>query len=408
MKKRLLTSFAAAAMLTSVAVPAVNTTMMNQASSQRVSAATADQTAFLNKAAKQAVKAAKKYGTLPSVMIAQAITESGWGKSGLAVNANNLFGMKADGSWTGETYTTKTREEDKNGRSYYITATFRKYPSFEQSFEDNGSKLRNGVSWDPLRYKGTWIENASTYASATKALTGTYATDSKYDKALNSHITSSNLTKYDPVTVNTTRTYTAGKDSSTYNWPTAPSVAKAIGSVKAGEKVVVTKTITFHDGSSRMYIDGRGWVNGSVLDKSSSATKEPVTQAPKNVPAVSKNLMHNAYVYDQNGKKLKGKMFKTSDENGGKWINTYGTKTIKGKTYYRVGENEYIAAGNIDGSLRFLKKNAYVYNQYGNRDNNLKHKKNSQIATYGSAVTINGKKYYRVGIRQYIKKSNFM
>ena len=85
MKKRLLTSFAAAAMLTSVAVPAVNTTMMNQASSQRVSAATADQTAFLNKAAKQAVKAAKKYGTLPSVMIAQAITESGWGKSGLAV-----------------------------------------------------------------------------------------------------------------------------------------------------------------------------------------------------------------------------------------------------------------------------------------------------------------------------------
>ena len=40
-------------------------------------------------------------------MIAQAITESGWGKSGLAVNANNLFGMKADGSWTGETYTTK-------------------------------------------------------------------------------------------------------------------------------------------------------------------------------------------------------------------------------------------------------------------------------------------------------------
>ena len=105
-------------------------------------------------------------------MIAQAITESGWGKSGLAVNANNLFGMKADSSWTGETYTTKTREEDKNGKSYYITAAFRKYPSFEQSFEDNGSKLRNGVSWDPLRYKGTWIENASTYASATKALTG--------------------------------------------------------------------------------------------------------------------------------------------------------------------------------------------------------------------------------------------
>ena len=62
---------------------------------KKVSAATTDEQAeFLNKAAKQAVRAAKKYGTYPSVMIAQAIVESGWGQSGLAVNANNLFGMK--------------------------------------------------------------------------------------------------------------------------------------------------------------------------------------------------------------------------------------------------------------------------------------------------------------------------
>ena len=113
-------------------------------------------------------------------------------------------------------------------------------------------------------------------------------------------------------------------------------------------------------------------------------------------------------VYDKNGKKLAGKMFKVNDEEGAKLINTYGTKTIKGKSYYRIGENEYIAAGNIDGTLKFLKRNSYVYNQYGNRDNNLKRKKNEQVATYGSAVTINGAKYYRVGIRQYIKKSNFM
>lgn len=361
----------------------------------------------MNKAAKQAVKAAKKYGTYPSVMIAQAIVESGWEQSALAVNANNLFGMKANG-WSGPTYSAKTREEGKDGKSYYITAAFRKYNSFEESFEDNGKKLRNGVTWQPLRYQGAWLENANTYAEATKALTGTYATDSKYDIALNSRITSHNLNQYDPVISKTTKHYTVEKLGSVYNWPTNHSVAKAVGSVNSGEKVTVTKTITFHDGSSRMYIEGKGWINGTSLTKGKTTTSEPSTQAPKGATKIEKNLMHNAYVYDAKGKEIKGKMYKINDEEGSKLIATYGTKTIEKKTYYRVGENEYIAAGNIDGTLRFLKHNAYVYNQYDNRDNTLKRKKNEQVATYGSAVKINGKKYYRIGIRQYIKKSNFM
>ena len=87
MKKRLLTSIASAVMLTPVATPVVSNAI-NIVHSQKVSAATTDEQAeFLNKAAKQAVRAAKKYGTYPSVMIAQAIVESGWGQSGLAVNA---------------------------------------------------------------------------------------------------------------------------------------------------------------------------------------------------------------------------------------------------------------------------------------------------------------------------------
>lgn len=407
MKKRLLTSIAAAVVLTSTIAPASNISGITDFRSQKVSAATDAQTEFLNKAAKQAVKAAKKYGTYPSVMIAQAIVESGWGQSALAVNANNLFGMKASG-WSGPTYSAKTREEGKDGKSYYITAAFRKYNSFEESFEDNGKKLRNGVTWQPLRYQGAWLENANTYAEATKALTGTYATDSKYDVALDSRITSHNLNQYDPVISKTTKHYTVEKSGSVYNWPTDQSVAKAVGSVKSGEKVTVTKTITFHDDSSRMYIEGKGWINGTSLTEGKTTTSEPSTQAPKGATKIEKNLMHNAYVYDAKGKKIKGKMYKINDEEGSKLIATYGTKTIEKKTYYRVGENEYISAGNIDGTLRFLKHNAYVYNQYDNRDNTLKRKKNEQVATYGSAVKINGKKYYRIGIRQYIKKSNFM
>lgn len=406
MKKRLLTSFAAAAMLTSAVIPAANNLMFTNVHSQKVSAATSTQTDFLSKAAKQAVKAAKKYGTYPSVMIAQAIVESGWGESGLAVNANNLFGMKAGSDWTGATYTSKTREEDSKGKSYYVTAAFRKYNSYEESFEDNGKKLREGVSWQPLRYQGAWIENAANYAAATKALTGTYATDNQYDTSLNARITKYNLNQYDPVVTKTNKTYTVSKSGSTYNWPTNHSVATATDSVKSGDKVTVTKTITYNDGSTRMYIDGKGWINGTSLTASKKSTK-PTTQAPKGAIKTEKVLMHTAYVYDSKGKRVKGKVYKVTDEDGSQVIATYGTKTIKKKTYYRVGDDEYIAAGNVDGTLRFLTHNAYVYNQFGNRDNNLKRKKDSQVVTYGSAIKINGKKYYRVGIRQYIKKSNF-
>lgn len=407
MKKRLLTSIASAVILTSIAVPVVNNTV-DTIQCQSVSAATDSQTIFLNKAIRQAERAAKKYGIYPSVMIAQAIVESGWGQSGLAVNANNLFGMKADNSWPGATYSARTREETASGKSYYINAKFKKYNSFEESFEDNGQKLREGVSWQPLRYKGAWIENANNYAQATKALTGTYATATNYDSALNSRITSHNLNRYDPVISNTAKTYTVEKSGSTYNWPTDHSIARATGSVTQGEKVTVTKTITYHNGSTRMYINGKGWINGTSLGSGQSKTNEPITQAPRGIAKTDKNLMHTAYVYSAKGKRIKGKVYRVNDEEGAKIISTYGTKTINGKSYYRVGKNEYIAAGNIDGTLRFLKRNSYGYNQYGNRDNSLKRKKNEQIATYGSAVTINGKKYYRVGIRQYIKKANFM
>lgn len=405
MKKRLLSSVASAVMLTSIAVTTINSTVMNDATSQKVMAANY-QTEFLNKASKQAVRAAKKYGLYPSVMIAQAIVESGWGQSGLAKTANNIFGMKAGNSLPSAVYSSVTREETKSGKSYYVNAKFKKYNSFEESFEDNGQRLREGVSWKPLIYQGAWLENANTYAAATKALTGTYATANNYATVLNSRITEYNLNKYDPIISNAVKTFTVSKPGSTYNWPTDPSVAQAINSVSQGEKVTVTKTITFNDGSSRMYIDGKGWINGDYFDGNSSQSSEPVTQAPKGAVKTSKNLMHNAYVYDKDGNRVKGQTLRIDDE-GFKLIDTYGTQKIKGKTYYRIGENEYVASGNIDGTLRFLKHNAYVYNQYGNH-NSVKKLKNTQIATYGNAVKINGKKYYRVGIHQYVKRANFM
>lgn len=44
----------------------------------------------------------KKSGVLASLTIAQAITETGWGTSGLAAEGKALFGIKATKSWKGK------------------------------------------------------------------------------------------------------------------------------------------------------------------------------------------------------------------------------------------------------------------------------------------------------------------
>lgn len=400
MQHRLLTGFAAAALLSAMAVPAMNQlNSTRSAQTHEVKAATLNEQLFLNKVAREAQKAAKKYGIYPSVMIAQAILESNWGQSALAVQSNNLFGMKAGSDWLGPTHVANTREENSKGKSYYINAAFRKYSSLAESFADNGKKLRLGVSWQPLRYAGAWIENASTPAAATKALTGTYATDHNYGQSLDARIAEYNLTKYDPKISKLAKSYTVAKNAATYEWPTDHALSAKSGSVKAGQKVNVDKTITYYNREQRMHIAGKGWVNGTVFKKNSAL---PAISQPAKGKKVVKIIMHNAAVYNRKGKRSSKLVLKENNP-----IATYGKKTIKGKKYYRIGKDQYLAAGNIDGTLRSLKRRSFVYNGSGNRDNSLVYKKNSFQATYGKQVTIMGMKYYKVGVNQYIKAANF-
>ncbi|MFD1418353.1 glycoside hydrolase family 73 protein [Companilactobacillus keshanensis] len=158
-------------------------------------ATSSQQQAFLSMAVPMAQKAAATYGVYTSVMLAQSILESGWGTSTLATEGNNLFGIKGD--YNGAYVTMKTAEWSAEQGWYYIYANFCKYPSYLESFADNGNKLRNGVSWDSKYYSGAWKENAATYKDATAALQGKYATAPTYASTLNNMIETYNLTKYD-------------------------------------------------------------------------------------------------------------------------------------------------------------------------------------------------------------------
>ncbi|MHC5250343.1 glucosaminidase domain-containing protein [Enterococcus sp. LJL90] len=131
-----------------------------------------------------------------SVMIAQAILESGSGSSDLASPPNyNLFGIK--GEYNGNSVSYATQEDDGTGNLYTTQASFKVYGNYQESLADYATLLTDGVSWNNQFYAGTWKTNTTSYQDATTALEGSYATDTSYAEKLNGLIETYNLSTYD-------------------------------------------------------------------------------------------------------------------------------------------------------------------------------------------------------------------
>ena len=116
---------------------------------------------FIKKIEKEAKKSYKKYGVLPSITVAQAILESGWGQSELTQGSNNVFGIKADESWRGKMVEANTSEN----YSDMVIARFRKYNSIEESIKDHAKFLSENN-----RYRENGLFDGKTYKEQAQAL----------------------------------------------------------------------------------------------------------------------------------------------------------------------------------------------------------------------------------------------
>lgn len=152
------------------------------------SVAKAYQIDFINSIKDGAIDAYNKYGVLPSLTLAQAALESGWGSSAIG---NNLFGIKADNGWTGKTRNVLTSEQTPDGSSYQIAADFRDYDSINDSIVDHAQFLTKD------RYKP--VINSKSYKDACKAVKDCgYATDVEYTNKLINVIETFDLAQWDP------------------------------------------------------------------------------------------------------------------------------------------------------------------------------------------------------------------
>ncbi|MCB9189028.1 MAG: glucosaminidase domain-containing protein [Flavobacteriales bacterium] len=131
----------------------------------------------------EAISQMVKYNIPASITLAQGILESANGNSELAKYANNHFGIKCYGGWTGETINKDDDQKDD---------CFRKYLTADESFEDHSVFLQKS------RYQFLYEYDITDYEAWAKGLKKAgYATNPKYPELLINLIEQHELYKYD-------------------------------------------------------------------------------------------------------------------------------------------------------------------------------------------------------------------
>ena len=135
-----------------------------------------------------AERVAQASGIPASFMIGQAGHETGWGRGEIknadGSNSFNLFGIKAGKGWMGKTADIVTTEY-VDGTPRKMTAKFRAYDSYEDSFKDYARLINNSPRYEQARAK-----TDSAMAYATELQKAGYATDPEYARKLSGAINS--------------------------------------------------------------------------------------------------------------------------------------------------------------------------------------------------------------------------
>lgn len=140
--------------------------------------------AYVARYSSLAVSEMYRSGIPASITLAQGLLESGFGRSKLAVESNNHFGIKCHSDWTGERV---YHDDDKKGEC------FRKYSQVLDSYKDHSDFLR----YKP-RYASLFDFEITDYRSWANGLKKAgYATDPAYAGKLVNLIESYNLDRFD-------------------------------------------------------------------------------------------------------------------------------------------------------------------------------------------------------------------
>lgn len=139
---------------------------------------------YIDKYKDWAIDHMNRYGVPASITLAQGLLESDAGRSILAVEGNNHFGIKCHSDWVGQT---KYHDDDRRNEC------FRKYKSAENSFEDHSVFLASHQ-----RYSSLFDLKVTDYKGWAYGLKKAgYATNPQYAEKLIGLIETYGLDRYD-------------------------------------------------------------------------------------------------------------------------------------------------------------------------------------------------------------------
>ena len=181
-----------------------------------------------------------------------------------------------------------------------------------------------------------------------------------------------------------------------------------VGGANASSSSKTTTSTTKKTTSTKKSTTSKTTSTKKSTTSKTTSTKKTSTKKDSDMDAIKAKLIHNAYVYDQNGKRIKKYNGKTKLTKG-TTVNTYGTDTINGKDYYQLNAagTAFVKASNVDSTSSVtitMKKNAYIYD--GNGDTEKKTVKKGKKVKATEARYIGTKLYYKIGDDQFVKAAN--
>lgn len=164
---------------------------------------------FIEEYGSAAVRSCAGTGLLPSVVIAQAALETGWGKT-VQKAANNMFGIKATPKWPGRVISLNTSEY-VNGVKHSYSGTGKTYSSYSAAVADGADKTTLFRAYasigESIKDHNRLITESARYQRVTAAFTPEeqcdalqscgYSTSPNYARSLKSIIKTYDLEKYD-------------------------------------------------------------------------------------------------------------------------------------------------------------------------------------------------------------------
>ena len=266
---------------------------------------------FLQQLVPAAKQVAKQRGLYASLMIAQAILESGWGNSVLAIQDHNLFGVK----WNGQgAYHELPTQEFYGGKYHQVRAKFQKYSSYADSLNNYATLIVNHFPDSTLAATNSVEQAADKLA---KGRYGAYATDPNYAATVKRLINNYGLKQYDskvsgtPTTLPNSNTSQPTQTSNTSTGSTGKNTAVKTYTVKRGDSLY---RIGQRYGSSVQELKNWNHLSGdtiyigqvlTVQKQGSVGTKAPVktpsTPAPqpaKQAPADNNSKTYQVKAHD--------------------------------------------------------------------------------------------------------------